>query len=137
MKKALMALVLGIVLFGFSGCNGAKEPPIEVRSGIRFNTFNGKEIVTLNIASLADSVTIKRILVNRGNCKLYSFGMKREDISNYKELNFNVSLSEIDPKKIQFNKTLEYGKEWVIDLKCDRVLEAQIATDKGEWTFKF
>lgn len=133
-----MELVLGIVLFGFSGCNGAKESPIEVRSGIRFNTFNGKEIVTLNIASLADSVTIKRSLVNRGNCKLYSFSMKREDISNYEEIgNVNVSLSEIDPKKIQFNKTLEYGKEWVIDLKCDRVLEAQIATDKGEWTFKF
>ncbi len=64
------------------------------------------------------------------------FGAKPEDFSNYQEI-VNIPLNKLDPKKIQFNKTLEYGKEWVVDLKCDRVLEAQIATDKGEWTFNF
>ena len=136
MKKAFIVFVLGIVLFGFIGCGEAGEPPIEVGTSARFNKFNGNKITTLHIASLVDFVTIKKVLVNRGNCKMDLFGAKPEDFSNYQEI-VNIPLNKLDPKKIQFNKTLEYGKEWVVDLKCNRVLEAQIATDKGEWTFNF
>gem|GEM_PF-2511099 len=143
MKKVLMALVLGIVLVGLSGCNGAGEPPIEVSRSVKIGQLGSfiTEKPTLKIVALEDSVIIKKIIVNRGNCKIPitfpSSSPYKNYISNYDEAIDKDYM--IDLKKAQFNRTLEYGKEWeiVFSSSCDKILEAQIATDKGEWTFKF
>lgn len=88
-------------------------PPFKVQFGSTvsnegWNTRYG--VIQLTITD--DNVVLKSIWVNRGNCKMESVG--------------NRTL----PAKYKFGDVATFKY-----IKCDRIIEASIATDSGSWTF--
>ncbi|WP_336993959.1 hypothetical protein [Lelliottia amnigena] len=88
-------------------------PPFKVQFGSTvsnegWNTRYG--VIQLTITD--DNVVLKSIRVNRGNCKMESVG--------------NRTL----PAKYKFGDVATFKY-----MKCDRIIEANIATDSGSWTF--
>ena len=88
-------------------------PPFKVQFGSSvsnegWNTKYG--VIQLTITD--DNVVLKSIRVNRGNCKMESAG--------------NRTL----PTKYKFGEVATFKY-----MKCDRIIEASIATDSGSWTF--
>lgn len=88
-------------------------PPFKVQFGSTvsnegWNTRYG--VIQLTITD--DNVVLKSIRVNRGNCKMESVG--------------NRTL----PAKYKFGDVATFKY-----MKCDRIIEASIATDSGSWTF--
>ncbi|MCW1359776.1 hypothetical protein [Campylobacter sp. US33a] len=99
------------------GC-GSKEPPVEIETFEQYNQLLYSNSKFLKITSLVDSVTITKIIPNRGKCKIGGV---------------------LDNRDIKINKTLKYGEVWnYIPLRgCDKLLEVRVETDQGEWDFKF
>ncbi|EMJ7322102.1 hypothetical protein ACSFU0_001964, partial [Escherichia coli] len=88
-------------------------PPFKVQIGSSvsnegWNTRYG--VIQLTITD--DNVVLKSIRVNRGNCKMESVG--------------NRTL----PAKYKFGDVATFKY-----MKCDRIIEADIVTDTGSWTF--
>ena len=88
-------------------------PPFKVQFGSSvsnegWNTRYG--VIQLTITD--DNVVLKSIRVNRGNCKMESVG------------------NRILPSKYKFGDVATFKY-----MKCDRIIEASIATDSGSWTF--
>ncbi len=116
------------------------------------------------ISSKADSVTIQGVKLNRGNC-VVNFVPVREAVqmgvlslitpismqdfkdmaSVYKELdqkervaNIENKISQLEQKGVMMEpQTLKFGEKIKgISQGCD-IIEAEIQTDKGAWTFNF
>ena len=88
-------------------------PPFKVQFGSAisnegWNTKYG--VIQLTITD--DNVVLKSIRVNRGNCKMESVG--------------NRTL----PAKYRFGDVATFKY-----MKCDRIIEANIVTNSGSWTF--
>lgn len=88
-------------------------PPFKVQFGSSvsnegWNTKYG--VIQLTITD--DNVVLKSIRVNRGNCKMESAG--------------NRTL----PAKYKFGEVTTFKY-----MKCDRIIEANIVTNSGSWTF--
>lgn len=117
MKKIVAIFSLGLMLLVYSGC-GNNEAPIEVEVFEKYNQLLYSNVKYLKITSLVDSVTITRIVPNRGKCTVGGV---------------------LDKGEANFNRTLSYGETWnYIPLKgCDKLLSVDIATNKGEWSFLF
>ncbi|GAA6948848.1 hypothetical protein ID0007_14520 [Helicobacter pylori] len=133
----------------------AGESPVEIRV-----SNNGD----FQIRSKADSVTIQGVKLNRGNC-VVNFVPVREAVqmgvlnqitpismqdfkdmaSVYKEFNNKERVANIENKISQLKQkgvmmepqTLKFGEKIEgISQGCD-IIEAEIQTDKGAWTFNF
>lgn len=114
MKKLLLLFSLL-----FLGCEGLIEAPVKVfyhetpKSLVPFGPIDLYR--TVSITSTVDEVKITDVIINRGNC---------QTISNKKQL----------PVKLKFGQKLD----WLITRNlCGDVLEAEIQTDLGDWTFNF
>ncbi|NHB29757.1 hypothetical protein EXS94_07395 [Helicobacter pylori] len=153
-QKLLGASCLALYLVG-CGSGGSAESPIEM-------SVNSKG--EFQIDSKADSVTIQGVKLNRGNCAV-NFVPVREAVqmgvlsqitpismqdfkdmaSVYKEFDQKEKLASIENKISQLEQkgvmmepqTLKFGeKREGISQGCD-IIEAEIQTDKGTWTFNF
>ncbi len=153
-QKLLGASCLALYLVG-CGSGGGAESPVEM-------TANNKG--EFQISSKADSVTIQGVKLNRGNC-VVNFVPVREAVqmgvlsqitpismqdfkdmaSVYKLLNQKERLANIENKISQLEQkgvmmepqTLKFGEKIEgISQGCD-IIEAEIQTDKGTWTFNF
>ncbi|GAA9577196.1 hypothetical protein HpHA54_14780 [Helicobacter pylori] len=151
-QKLLGASCLVLYLAG-CGSGGGGESPVEIRV-----SNNGD----FQIRSKADSVTTQGIKLNRGNC-VVNFVPVREMIqmgvlsqitpisvqdfkdmasvyklSNQKERVANIEnkISQLKQKGVMMEpQTLKFGESLKgISQGCD-IIEAEIQTDKGTWTF--
>ncbi len=137
------------------GSGGSGESPVEMIANSKGE---------FQIKSKVDSVTIQGVKLNRGNCvvnfvpeeKAFQMAALSQIIpipmqdlkdmaSLYKELNNKESVANIENEISQLKqkgvmmepKTLKFGEKIEsISQGCD-IIEAEIQTDKGTWTFNF
>ncbi|MFB1289120.1 hypothetical protein [Helicobacter pylori] len=153
-QKLLGASCLALYLVGCGG-GGGGESPVEMSANSKGE---------FQISSKADSVTIQGVKLNRGNC-VVNFVPVREAVqmgvlsqitpismqdfkdmaSVYKEFdqkervaNIENRISQLKQKGVMMEpQTLKFGESLKgISLGCD-IIEAEIQTDKGSWTFNF
>ncbi|WP_120829682.1 hypothetical protein [Helicobacter pylori] len=153
-QKLLGASCLALYLVG-CGNSGGGESPIEM-------SVNSKG--EFQIDSKADSVTIQGVKLNRGNCAV-NFVPVREALqmgalsqvtpismqdfkdmaSVYKEFdqkekvaNIENKISQLEQKGLMMElQTLKFGESLKgISQRCN-IIEAEIQTNKGTWTFNF
>ncbi|GAA6861175.1 hypothetical protein AOH221_14650 [Helicobacter pylori] len=153
-QKLLGASCLALYLVG-CGSGGGGESPVEM-------TANSEG--DFQIRSKADSVTIQGVKLNRGNC-VVNFVPVRETVqmgvlsqitpismqdfkdmaSVYKEFknkervaNIENKISQLEQKGVMMEpQTLKFGEKIKgISQGCN-IIEAEIRTDKGTWTFNF
>ncbi|WRG03999.1 hypothetical protein FNE33_07205 [Helicobacter pylori] len=153
-QKLLGAGCLALYLVG-CGNSGGGESPVEM-------SVNSKG--EFQISSRVDSVTIQSVKLNRGNC-VVNFVPVREAVqmgvlsqitpismqdfkdmaSVYKEFdqkekvaNIENRISQLKQKGVMMEpQTLKFGEKIEgISQGCD-IIEAEIQTDKGVWTFNF
>ncbi len=152
-QKLLDAGCLALYLVG-CGNGGGGESPVEM-------SVNSKG--EFQISSKVDSVTIQGVKLNRGNCavnfvpeetlalftpisilisiqdfkdmaSVYKmFGVQKEGLANIEN-----KISQLEQKGVMMEtQTLKFGeKREGISQGCD-IIEAEIQTDKGTWTFNF
>ncbi len=153
-QKLLGASCLVLYLVG-CGSDGGAESPVEMSANSKGE---------FQISSKADSVTIQGVKLNRGNC-VVSFVPVREAVqmgvlsqitpismqdfkdmaSVYKEFdqkervaNIENKISQLEQKGVMMeSQTLKFGEKIEgISQGCN-IIEAEIQTDKGSWTFNF
>ncbi|BAM97259.1 hypothetical protein [Helicobacter pylori] len=155
-QKLLGASCLALYLMG-CGSGGGTESPVEIRV-----SNNGD----FQISSKVDSVTIQGVKLNRGNCvvnfvpveeavqmgllilsQITPISMQdfKDMASVYKEFDQKERVANIENKISQLKQkgvmmeaqTLKFGEKIKgISQGCD-IIEAEIQTDKGAWTFNF
>ncbi|WP_100966630.1 hypothetical protein [Helicobacter pylori] len=155
-QKLLGAGCLALYLAG-CGNGGGGESPVEM-------SVNSKG--EFSISSKVDSVTIQGVKLNRGNCAV-NFVPVREalqmgvldqmtpiSIQDFKDMasvyktfvddqkerlaNIENKISQLEQKGVMMEpQILKFGeKREGISQGCD-IIEAEIQTDKGTWTFNF
>ncbi|KNX44303.1 lipoprotein [Helicobacter pylori] len=153
-QKLLGTSCLALYLVGCGG-DGGGESPVEMSAN-----SEGE----FQISSKADSVTIQGVKLNRGNC-VVNFVPVREAVqmgvlsqitpismqdfkdmaSVYKEFDQKEKLANIENKISQLEQkgvmmepqTLKFGEKIEgISQGCG-IIEAEIQTNKGAWTFTF
>ncbi len=151
-QKLLGAGCLALYLAG-CGNSGGGESPVEM-------SVNSKG--EFKISSKVDSVTIQGVKLNRGNCAVNFVPEETLDLftpisilisikdfkymaSVYKMFGQKEELADIENKISQLEQkgvmmepqTLKFGeKREGISQGCD-IIEAEIQTNKGTWTFNF
>ncbi len=152
-QKLLGASCLALYLAGCGG-SGSGESPIEMSAS--------SEGVFL-IQSKADSVTIQGVKLNRGNCavkfvpeetlaiftpisilisiqdfkdmaSVYKmFGVQKKGLANIEN-----KISQLEQKGVMMEpQTLKFGEKIKGFSRECNIIEAEIQTDKGTWTFNF
>ncbi|WRE24709.1 hypothetical protein KVC27_06645 [Helicobacter pylori] len=135
-QKLLSASCLALYL---AGCGGGESP-------VEMTVYNNGDF---QIRSEVDSVTIQGVKLNRGNCVVRFKGgaMSIEDLKNEESfmgmLDMPVGktenrISQLKQKGVMMEpQTLKFGEKIEgISQGCD-IIEAEIQTDKGAWTFNF
>ncbi len=143
-QKLLGASCLALYLVG-CGSGGGAESPVEMIA-------NSEGV--FQISSKADSVTIQGVKLNRGNCVVRfsqvsyrSISMQdfKDEAREYEYIKDKKSLAEMQNKISQLEQkgvmmepqTLKFGENLKgISQGCN-IIEAEIQTDKGAWTFNF
>ncbi len=153
-QKLLGASCLALYLVG-CGSGGGGESPVEISKNSKGE---------FQISSKADSVTIQGMKLNRGNC-VVNFVPVREAVqmgvlnqitpismqdfkdmaSVYKEFdqkervaNIENKISQLEQKGVMMEpQTLKFGEKIEGISKGCNIIEAEIQTSKGAWTFIF
>ncbi len=151
-QKLLGAIYLALYLAGCGG-SGSGESPVEMS----VNSEGG-----FQISSRVDSVTIQGVKLNRGNCAVNFVPVETLDlfalalvtpisIQDFKDMasvykifnqkesaNIENKISQLEQKGVMMEpQTLKFGeKRKGFSQGCD-IIEAEIQTDKGAWTFNF
>ncbi|GAA6795921.1 hypothetical protein BTM500_15070 [Helicobacter pylori] len=153
-QKLLGASCLVLYLVG-CGSGGGGESPVEISKNSKGE---------FQISSKADSVTIQGMKLNRGNC-VVNFVPVREAVqmgvlsqitpismqdfkdmaSVYKEFdqkervaNIENKISQLEQKGVMMEpQTLKFGEKIEGISKGCNIIEAEIQTSKGAWTFNF
>ncbi|MGN8541836.1 hypothetical protein ACR9M7_06530 [Helicobacter pylori] len=155
MKTYQKLLGAGCLVLYLVGCGGGSESPVEMSANSEG---------AFQIDSKADSVTIQGVKLNRGNC-VVNFVPVREAVqmgvlsqitpismqdfkdmaSVYKEFDQKEKVANIENRISQLRQkgvmmepqTLKFGEKIEgISQGCN-IIEAEIQTDKGSWTFNF
>ncbi|PDX32544.1 hypothetical protein [Helicobacter pylori] len=152
-QKLLSASCLALYLVG---CGSGGESPVEM-------SVNSKG--KFQISSRVDSVTIQGVKLNRGNCavnfvpeevfgNIVALGLVTPiSIQDFKDMasfykmfgaqkeglaDIENKISQLEQKGVMMeSQTLKFGeKREGISQGCD-IIEAEIQTNKGTWTFNF
>ncbi|WP_231218496.1 hypothetical protein [Helicobacter pylori] len=155
-QKLLGASCLALYLVG-CGSGGGGESPVEMIA-------NSED--AFQISSKADSVTIQGVKLNRGNCvvnflpveeavqmgllilsQITPISMQdfKDMASIYKEFdqkervaNIENKISQLEQKGVMMEpQTLKFGEKIESISQGCNIVEAEIQTDKGAWTFNF
>ncbi|AIA71670.1 hypothetical protein WCU81_00855 [Pectobacterium atrosepticum] len=114
MKKAFVALCLGLCSLSVF----AEKAPVRVQTRIASgNWYAGPYYPRISVTALTDSVVVKDIAVNRGNCQ-------------------HLSEASWKPVRLRFGSSFETtfkSKNW--GAACN-VLEIIVETDQGIWEFQ-
>ncbi len=149
-QKLLGASCLALYLVG-CGNGGGGESPVEM-------SVNSEG--EFQISSRVDSVTIQGVKLNRGNCAVnfvpkemfydliavtpISIQDFKDEASAYKMFgkkrlaDIENKISQLEQKGVMMeSQTLKFGESLKgISQGCD-IIEAEIQTNKGTWTFSF
>ncbi|WRC14958.1 hypothetical protein KVF04_06825 [Helicobacter pylori] len=143
-QKLLGAGCLALYLVG-CGNSGGGESPVEM-------SVNSKG--AFQISSRVDSVTIQGVKLNRDNCvvsfsQVYARSISVQDFKNeaseYEYIKDKKRLADMQNKISQLEQkglmmepqTLKFGESLKgISQGCN-IIEAEIQTNKGSWTFNF
>lgn len=112
MKLNKMLTCIAVILMTSTAAM-AQGAPFKIQSYTkRGNNILGKQIQQefIKITAL-DNVTLKDIKLNRGNCRIFT-------INEYRQA-------------YKFGEVKEFGTN------CGQILEAELFTDRGSWTFTF
>ncbi len=151
-QKLLGASCLVLYLVG---CGSGGESPVEMIANSKGE---------FQISSKADSVTIQGVKLNRGNCvvkfvpietasqmaalsQIFSIPMQdlKDMASLYNALknkemvaNIENEISQLKQKGVMMEpQTLKFGESLKGISEGCNIIEAEIQTDKGAWTFNF
>ncbi|EMN8583233.1 TPA: hypothetical protein ACG04Z_000534 [Klebsiella aerogenes] len=116
MKTAISALTLALII---TPLTHAAEAPVRIGlEQVRNPYYPNLHQQRVHVQSLTDSVTIKDIVVNRGNCPI-------------QKIPTVYAGSKLVPS------TLPYGKEIAVYIKgpCS-VAEINVITSQGDWLMK-
>ncbi len=156
-QKLLGASCLALYLVG-CGSGGGGESPVEIEK----NDSNS----TLKIISKVDSVTIQGVKLNRGNCVVNFVPRETLEMSIFipitsiipismqdlkdmadtykvfdqKERVANIEnrISQLKQKGVMMEpQSLKFGESLKVISEGCNIIEAEIQTDKGTWTFNF
>lgn len=99
---------------------------MSIKTQVKPNPYNGNPYVHYYITSREDNpITIKGYRINRGNLLT---DLQQLNKANNKDINYDYS-----PKKLKFGQTLD-----LFNIRpSDEVLEIEVFTDNGTYTFKF
>ncbi len=138
-QKLLGASCLALYLVG-CGSGGSGESPVEMIANSKGE---------FQIKSKVDSVTIQGVKLNRGNCVVNFKGgpMSMENLKDAESFMGMLDMpmgetenriSQLKQKGVMMEpQTLKFGEKIEgISQGCD-IIEAEIQTDKGSWTFNF
>ncbi|UOR50649.1 hypothetical protein MPG05_00460 [Helicobacter pylori] len=136
-QKLLGASCLALYLVG---CGSGGESPVEMSAN-----SEGE----FQISSKADSVTIQGVKLNRDNCVVKFKGgpMSMENLKDAESFMGMLDMpmgetenriSQLKQKGVMMEpQTLKFGEKIEgISQGCD-IIESEIQTDKGSWTFNF
>ncbi|GAA7832548.1 hypothetical protein HpCOL21_12550 [Helicobacter pylori] len=154
-QKLLSASCLALYLVG-CGNGGDGESPIEM-------SVNSKG--EFQISSRVDSVTIQGVKLNRGNCavnfvpeevfgNIVALGLVTPiSIQDFKDMasfykmfgaqkeglaDIENKISQLEQKGVMMeSQTLKFGESLEGISRGCNIIEAEIQTDKGAWTFNF
>ena len=103
-----------------------KRIPYVLGKGGKYARQTYDEVRSLIVTSVSDDVSIYEIKLNRGNCGgVYNDEMKGK-VKDERHSRF-----------INDPILLNYGQKYSHFISCPELLEVQVSTDKGEWTFNF
>ncbi|WRD47448.1 hypothetical protein E5K43_07660 [Helicobacter pylori] len=129
-QKLLSASCLALYLVG---CGSGGESPIEMSA-------NSEGV--FQIDSRADSVTIQGVKLNRGNCVVNLIPAAQigplSQIDGLSSLILLSQITQLGQKGVMKEpKTLKFGEKIEGFSRGCNIIEAEIQTDKGSWTFNF
>ncbi len=129
-QKLLGASCLALYLVG---CGSGGESPIEMSA-------NSEGV--FQIDSRADSVTIQGVKLNRGNCVVNLIPAAQigplSQIDGLSSLILLSQITQLGQKGVMKEpKTLKFGEKIEGFSRGCNIIEAEIQTDKGSWTFNF
>ncbi|MDU9711270.1 hypothetical protein RGC52_05970 [Helicobacter pylori] len=129
-QKLLGASCLALYL---AGCGSGGESPIEMSA-------NSEGV--FQIDSRADSVTIQGVKLNRGNCVVNLIPAAQigplSQIDGLSSLILLNQITQLGQKGVMKEpKTLKFGEKIEGFSRGCNIIEAEIQTDKGSWTFNF
>lgn len=135
-------LIAGVVLFIMACDESALAPSADEYLSVEANEVYLDRYAqgVLNLQSKTDSITIKDLSANRGQCAI---GMRPEFEFAHAftgaigALGFSPT-NNLSTKK-NLPKTLKFGQSASFALRCDinALIEVTLNTDKGDFTFKF
>ncbi|MDU9719247.1 hypothetical protein [Helicobacter pylori] len=129
-QKLLGASCLALYLVG---CGSGGESPIEMSA-------NSEGV--FQIDSRADSVTIQGVKLNRGNCVVNLIPAAQigplSQIDGLSSLILLSQITQLGQKGVMKEpKTLKFGEKIEGFSRGCNIIEAEIQTNKGSWTFNF
>lgn len=126
MKCFNKIMVLSIFLFMFIGFPQLIFAEMSIKTQTKPNPYNGNPYIHYYITSKEDNpITIKGYRINRGNLLT---DLQQLNKANNKDIN-----SDYSPKTLKFGQTLD-----LFNVRpADEVLEIEVFTDNGTYTFKF
>ncbi|AVI64602.1 hypothetical protein CKQ84_01200 [Shewanella sp. WE21] len=106
MNKTLVILAFTLMIFG---C-GNSQPTIEIT--YEYQTTFGYTYPSINVKAISDTVTINKVIINRGNCG-------------------GTIMSGL-PKLLKFGESISV----IANGNCD-VKQVDVLTDDGDWSVTF
>ena len=106
MIKTLVILALTLMIFG---C-GNSQPNIEIT--YEYQTTFGYMYPSINVKAISDTVTINKVIINRGNCG-------------------GTIMSGL-PKLLKFGESISVTTNGDCDVK-----QVDVLTDDGDWSVTF
>ena len=115
MKRFVFALAIAGALLGLGGCSGAmSEPPVTVEAKFLENMFYGNPIPVVEVTAITDSVEVRDVIANRGNCPM------------------------MEHRKAGFPHQLKFGQKATAGFTAScNLVEVEVVTDQGNWSFTF
>lgn len=114
MKK----IALTIALTGLLSACGSSKPNVDIKTYDKVNPVFGIKYVLVKVTATDDSVTVKNIVVNRGNCKI-----ENKDFDDGKP---------ILPKQLKFGQSVSVS----FSGPCEAA-QVDVVTNNGSWTMSY
>ncbi len=129
MKKMSLGLLLGLV-YGFLFSTAVAA---DVKLKVEKIPFEGYEKAV--VTSKEEQISVKNVIVNRSNCRQIGV-IPWEDGTPENKKRYKPG-ERLGPMTILAPFQLKFGERFEVPTFCRELLEINIITDKGEFTYEF
>lgn len=112
-----MKKIIFLFCFIFVSFSSANDTPLRISSYIIPDSIF--KFIMIDITALDDNIVIEDVTLNRGNCNYHP----HLDIYSFK-------LIEPFPRKLNYSDTI------TLETNCNKILEIEVITNRGNYTFK-